>query len=190
MGTLKPTGGSIAINGVPLGELDLETLRKTVGYVPQDAMLFDDTVANNISLWTSTSDEALRAAARRANSLEFIEAMPQGFASPIGDRGVKLSGGQRQRLAIARELLKQPRILVLDEATSALDSESERAIQQSIDGAGRPQTIIVIAHRLSTIRSCEHICVLHGGRIVEEGSFDELWARPGSRFRRCASFRT
>src|SRR4029077_20006333 len=98
--------------------------------------------------------------------------------------GVKLSGGQRQRLAIARELFKQPGILVLDEATSALDSESERAIQQSIDSLAGQLTILIIAHRLSTIRNCQHICVLQDGRIVEQGSFEELWARPGSRFRR------
>jgi len=183
LGTLKPTGGKISFDGVSLSEIDLETLRPQVGYVPQDAMLFDDTVANNISLWTSASEEQIRSAAKRAKC-EFIDAMPEGLESKIGDRGVRLSGGQRQRIAIARELLKNPSILVLDEATSALDSESERAIQQSIDALKGQMTILIIAHRLSTIRNCHHICVLHEGRIVEEGSYDELAARPGSRFQR------
>jgi subfamily B ATP-binding cassette protein MsbA len=184
VGTLKPTSGQITLDGTSLAEFDLETLRPRVGYVPQDAMLFDDTVGNNISLWKPATPEQLRDVARRAKCLEFIESMPQKLASPIGDRGVKLSGGQRQRLAIARELFKSPAILVLDEATSALDSESERAIQHSIESLKGEMTILIIAHRLSTIRNCEHICVLHEGEIVEEGSFDALLARPGSRFAR------
>ena len=184
LGTLKPVAGQITFDGVAQRELDLETLRAQVGYVPQDAMLFDDTVANNISLWSGAPVADIEAAARRAKCSEFIAAMPDGLASKIGDRGVRLSGGQRQRLAIARELLKNPSILVLDEATSALDSESERAIQQSIDALKGQMTILIIAHRLSTIRNCEHVCVLHEGKIVEEGSYDELAARPGSRFQR------
>ncbi len=184
LGTLKPTAGKLTFDGVPLSELDLETVRSHVGYVPQDAMLFDDTVANNITLWTTASEAEIRAAAERAKCSEFIDAMPEGLESRIGDRGVRLSGGQRQRLAIARELLRNPSILVLDEATSALDSESERAIQQSIDALSGQMTILIIAHRLSTIRNCDHICVLHEGRIVEQGSYDELARRAGSRFQR------
>ncbi len=185
LGTLKPVRGQILLDDVPLSEIDLETLRPRVGYVPQEAMLFDDTVANNISLWSpGASDERIRDAARRAKCLEFIDAMPEKLASSIGDRGVRLSGGQRQRLAIARELFKSPNLLVLDEATSALDTESERAIQQSIDSLKGQMTILIIAHRLSTIRNCEHVCVLHEGRIVEQGSYDELLARAGSRFQR------
>jgi subfamily B ATP-binding cassette protein MsbA len=182
LGTLLPTNGDITLNGVRLADLDLETLRPSVGYVPQDALLFDDTIASNITLWTPTTDEALRDAASRAGCLDFIEAMPQGFATPVGDRGAKLSGGQRQRVAIARELLKRPTILVLDEATSSLDSESEQSIRQSIAALGGQMTVIVIAHRLSTIRGYDHICLLHQGRIVEEGSYAELQARPDSRF--------
>src|SRR5262249_13836188 len=167
-----------------LTDIDLETLRRRIGYVPQDAMLFDDTVANNISLWSPATEAAIRDAAARAKCLEFIDAMPAGLATPVGDRGIKLSGGQRQRLAIARELFKQPDILVLDEATSALDSESERAIQQSIDAIKGQMTILIIAHRLSTVRNSDLVCVLNAGRIVEQGSYTELVNRPDSRFRR------
>ncbi len=184
VGTLKPRSGAVKYDGVPLTELDLETLRHHVGYVPQDAMLFDDTVGNNITLWKPARTDDILAAARRAKAAEFIDAMPEKLDSHIGDRGVKLSGGQRQRIAIARELFKNPSILVLDEATSALDTESERAIQNSIDSLKGQMTILIIAHRLSTIRNCEHVCVLHEGRIVETGSYDELLARPGSRFAR------
>jgi ABC-type multidrug transport system fused ATPase/permease subunit len=184
LGTLEPTRGRIAYDGVSLAELDRESLRRQVGYVPQDAMLFDDTLGNNIALWSDASEDEIRAAARRAKSLEFIDAIPEGLASRVGERGIRLSGGQRQRIAIARELLKKPTILVLDEATSALDSESERAIQQSIDELSGQLTILIIAHRLSTIRNCKHVCVLHEGRIVEHGSYDELATRDGSRFQR------
>jgi ABC-type multidrug transport system fused ATPase/permease subunit len=135
-------------------------------------------------MWADVAQPEIAAAARAAKADEFIEAAPGGYASMIGERGVRLSGGQRQRIAIARELLKRPDILVLDEATSALDSESERAIQQSIEALSGQLTILIIAHRLSTIRNCDHVCVLHDGRVVEEGAYDELAARPGSRFQR------
>ncbi len=184
LGTLKPTSGTISYDNVSLAELDLETLRPRVGFVPQDATLFDDTIANNIAMWSDADPASIAEAARAAKASDFIEASPEQYGSNIGDRGVRLSGGQRQRIAIARELMKKPDILVLDEATSALDSESERAIQQSIDGLAGKLTIFIIAHRLSTIRNCEHVCVLHEGRIVEQGSYAELAARPGSRFQR------
>jgi len=148
-------------------------------------VLFDDTVAANIALWSdSYTPDQIRDAAERARCLEFIERMPQQFETPVGDRGVKLSGGQRQRLAIARELVRSPDLLVLDEATSALDSESELAIQQSIDQLKGKVTIIIIAHRLSTIRGADRVYVLSEGKIVEDGGFDELASRPGGTFRR------
>lgn len=184
-GTLRATGGTITMDGSSLATMRLSTLRQHIGYVPQDAVLFDDTVAANIALWSeSYTLDQIRDAALRARCLEFIERMPQQFETPIGDRGVKLSGGQRQRLAIARELLRSPDLLVLDEATSALDSESEAAIQQSIDQLHGKVTIVLIAHRLSTIRGADRVYVLSEGKIVEEGGFDELASRPGGKFRR------
>jgi subfamily B ATP-binding cassette protein MsbA len=183
-GTLRPTSGQILVDGVDLREVDIESYRQRIGYVPQESVLFDDTVANNITMWTSYPEAKVREAARRAKCLDFVTAMPGGFDAEIGDRGVGLSGGQRQRLAIARELLKEPDILVLDEATSALDSESERAIQQSIEELRGEMTILIIAHRLSTVRKADQIYVLFEGEIVEQGPPGELLARPGSRFRR------
>jgi subfamily B ATP-binding cassette protein MsbA len=185
MGTLKASSGTVAVDGTSIADLDLATLRQRIGYVPQDAVLFDDTVAANIALWSDAyTSEQIRAAAERARCLDFVDTMPHGFDTQIGDRGVKLSGGQRQRLAIARELLRDPDLLVLDEATSALDSESELAIQQSIDQLKGRMTIVIIAHRLSTIRGADRVYVLADGKIVEDGGFDELAARPGGRFRR------
>jgi len=184
-GTLRASAGRVLLDDQDIAAMDLATLRTHVGYVPQDAVLFDDTVAANIALWTDRFDHAqIRDAAERARCLEFIEQLPKGFETEIGDRGVKLSGGQRQRIAIARELLRAPALLVLDEATSALDSESERAIQQSIDQLKGKMTIIIIAHRLSTIRGSDRVYVLGQGRIIEQGTFDELAARPQGRFRR------
>ena len=185
MGTLRPTSGKILIDGKNLATIDLATVRARVGYVPQDAVLFDDTIRGNIALWSeSFTQDQIRDAAARAHCLEFIERLPNGFDTPVGDRGVKLSGGQRQRLAIARELIRTPDLLVLDEATSALDSESELAIKKSIDELKGRMTIVIIAHRLSTIRDCDRVHVLGGGRIVEQGGFDELSARPGGHFQR------
>jgi len=184
-GTLRPTQGKITIDGRDLATVDLAQLRQHVGYVPQDAVLFDDSVGANIALWSPQfTDAQIRDAAARARCLEFIEKMPQQFDTPVGDRGVKVSGGQRQRLAIARELIRSPDILVLDEATSALDSESELAIQRSIDQLKGQMTIVIIAHRLSTIRNCDTVYVLGDGKIIEQGGFDELAARPGGHFQR------
>jgi subfamily B ATP-binding cassette protein MsbA len=186
---LKPQQGTVRIDGVRGPEVDLASWRAQIGYVSQETVVFDDTVANNISLWEDDvqADEALRErvcrAAEQAHADHFIEALPEGYQTVVGDRGVRLSGGQRQRLFVARELFKQPNLLILDEATSALDTESERYIQQSIDALKGEVTVVIIAHRLSTIKNVDYVYVLDGGRVVEEGSYDELRSRGHSRFR-------
>jgi subfamily B ATP-binding cassette protein MsbA len=155
-------------------------LRRLIGIVTQDVILFNDTVRANIAYGDdSMPEEAVREAAHAAHAAEFIEALPQGYSTEIGDRGVRLSGGQRQRLAIARAILKNPPILILDEATSALDSESERLVQAAIARLMAGRTALVIAHRLSTVRAADRIVVLDRGRIVEEGSHSELLRRGG-----------
>jgi len=151
-------------------------------------------VANNIALWSCDPEdsrcfERLKKAAADAYCLEFIQSLPEGFATIVGDRGIKLSGGQKQRIAIARELFKQPQLLILDEATSALDTESERAIQRSIDALKGKLTVIIIAHRLSTVQNADIIYVLDKGKIVESGGFEELIRRDGL-FRKMVELQT
>lgn len=172
--------GRILLDGQPIDELNLQDLRRAMGYVSQDTFLTDGTVAENIAYGTTGgSDEAIATAARQSESTEFIERLPLGFATRVGERGQKLSGGQRQRLALARAILKNPPILILDEATSAVDNETEAAIQRSLDVVSRNRTTLVIAHRLSTIRHADCIHLLEGGRIVESGTHEELLARNG-----------
>jgi subfamily B ATP-binding cassette protein MsbA len=169
------TSGAVRIDGVDLRDLTLGSLRRNVGIVSQDTFLFNDTIANNISYGTAAADRtALRKAAEAANAAEFIERLPQGYDTVIGERGVNLSGGQRQRLAIARAIFKNAPILILDEATSHLDTESELAVQQALNNLMSDRTVIVIAHRLSTIRKANKIVVLDRGRIAEVGTHDEL----------------
>ncbi|HTI80244.1 MAG TPA: ABC transporter ATP-binding protein [Acetobacteraceae bacterium] len=173
-------GGSITIDGQDIRDVTQESLRAVMSIVPQDVSLFHRTVLENIRYARPDAPEAdVLAAAEMANCREFIEALPDGFATMVGDRGVKLSGGQRQRLAIARALLKDAPILLLDEATSALDSESERAIQEALDRLMHGRTTIAIAHRLATLKSFDRIIVMDRGRIVDDGPPTELALRPG-----------
>ncbi len=178
----RPTSGRILLDGIALDEIKLTDLRANIALVSQDVMLFNDSVAANIAYGrlASATPAALRRAAAAAHALEFIEAMPQGFDTLIGENGVKLSGGQRQRLAIARALLKDVPILILDEATSALDTESERFVQAALENLMQGRTTLVIAHRLSTIEKADRIVVMEHGRIVEIGSHSELLAKAGA----------
>ena len=170
--------GEILLDDVPLKELKLENLREQISLVSQDIVLFNDTVVNNIAYGSLSehSEEEIIAAAKAAHALEFIEAMPNGFQTMVGDKGVLLSGGQRQRIAIARALLKDSPIIILDEATSALDTESERYIQDALGALMKSRTTLVIAHRLSTVENADKILVMRDGRIVESGSHAELLA--------------
>ncbi len=175
-----PTQGHILVDGVDLKDLDVYSLRKNMAIVSQDTFIFNTSVWNNIAYGTLNATEAeIKEAARLANALEFVEHMPQGFDTQLGDRGVRLSGGQRQRIAIARALLRDPQILILDEATSALDSVSERLIQESLEKLSVGRTVIAIAHRLSTIAKADKVVVLEGGYIVEQGKYQDLLKQRG-----------
>nr|WP_199316700.1 heterocyst formation ABC transporter subunit HepA [Chroococcidiopsis sp. [FACHB-1243]] len=175
-----PTKGKILIDGVDLQDFDINTLRRKIAMVSQDTFIFNTSVRNNIAYAMEDVDEAaIQKAAQLANALEFIQNLPEGFDTQLGDRGVRLSGGQRQRIAIARALLRNPEILILDEATSALDSEAERLIQESIEQLAVGRTVIAIAHRLSTIVRADKVVVLEQGRIVEQGTYKELLERRG-----------
>lgn len=175
-----PTQGKILIDGVDLREFDINSVRRRLAVVSQDTFIFNTSVRNNIAYALEEVDEAaIREAARLANALEFIEDMPEGFETQLGDRGVRLSGGQRQRIAIARALLRNPEILILDEATSALDSVSERLIQESLEKLSVGRTVIAIAHRLSTIVRADKVVVLEQGHLVEQGTYEELLQQRG-----------
>ena len=175
-----PTEGRVEAEGQDLREVTLESLRSQIGLVPQETILFGGTIKENIQYGrVEASDEEVVAAARAANAHDFIMALPKGYDTDVGERAVRLSGGQRQRIAIARAVLKDPRILILDEATSSLDAESEVLVQEALDRLMRGRTTIVIAHRLSTIRSAHRILVLSEGEIVEQGGHEELLALDG-----------
>ena len=170
-----PINGKITIDGVDIRDVKAHDLRALMGNVNQEAILFNDTFYNNITFGVEHATmEEVRNAARIANADDFIMATPDQYETTIGDRGSRLSGGQRQRISIARAILKNPPILILDEATSALDTESEKLVQEALENLMRDRTTIVVAHRLSTIRNADVICVLHNGKIVEQGTHTEL----------------
>ena len=183
-GLLEPQAGVVLINGRPIKEFGISAWRERIGYVTQEPVIFDDTVKNNISLWDNrdgaTVDAGVRKAGEAADCLGFIGRLSNGFDTVVGDRGLKLSGGQRQRLFLARELFKEPALLILDEATSALDPETERTVQEAVDRMRGKATILVIAHRLSTVRNADMVYVLDRGRVVESGKYHELMKREGS----------
>jgi subfamily B ATP-binding cassette protein MsbA len=175
-----PTAGRVLIDGVDIQSFTLASLRAQIGIVSQDVVLFDDTVLNNIAFGKPHATEAeVVQAAKLAYAHEFVERLPQGYQTMVGEKGVKLSGGERQRLAIARAILRDPPLLILDEATSALDTESERVVQLALSNLMEHRTTLVIAHRLSTIQRADRIVVLHRGAIVEIGTHDELLIQGG-----------
>jgi len=175
-----PNEGTVLLDGVPLRNLSFEQLRHAVGYVFQETFLFPGTVADNIRFGRlDATEEELSKAARAAYATEFIERLPDGFDTQIGERGMKLSGGQKQRIAIARLFLKNPTVLLLDEATSALDNVSEREVQKALMNLMEGRTTITVAHRLSTVMHADRIVVIKDGTVAEEGTYSELIAMQG-----------
>lgn len=180
LGFVRPTSGRILLDGADMQDLDLRTVRRFVSVVPQESVLFEGTIRENIAYGLDdATDDRLRAALRDANAAEFVDTLPDGWNTVVGERGARLSGGQRQRLAIARALVRDPRILLLDEATSALDPESEDLVKEALNRLMAGRTTLVVAHRLSTVRQADRIVVLEHGRIVEAGAHDALLAASG-----------
>jgi ATP-binding cassette subfamily B protein len=180
LGFVRPTSGRILLDGVDMQSLDLRTVRRHISVVPQESVLFEGTIRENVAYGLPTArDHDITDALQAANALEFVRDLPDGWETRVGQRGARLSGGQRQRLAIARALIRDPRILLLDEATSALDAESEESVKDALGRLMRGRTTLVVAHRLSTIRQADRILVLEDGQIVEAGSHDELVAHRG-----------
>ncbi|MFJ1807177.1 MULTISPECIES: ABC transporter ATP-binding protein [unclassified Streptomyces] len=181
IGFIRPTSGRVLLDGTDMNSLDLRTYRRFVSVVPQESILFDGTIRENVAygMEDEADEETVRAALRDANALEFVDRLPNGLHTLVGERGARLSGGQKQRLAIARALIRDPKVLVLDEATSALDTRSEALVQQALARLLRGRTTFVVAHRLSTVRGADRIVVMGEGRILETGTHDELLRRGG-----------
>jgi ATP-binding cassette subfamily B protein len=187
IGFLRPTAGRILLDGVDMESLDLRSYRRFLSVVPQESILFEGTIRDNVTYGLDDVPEhVVRQALADANALEFIDRLPTGLDTVVGERGARLSGGQKQRLAIARALIRDPRVLVLDEATSALDTKSEALVQQALARLVHGRTVFVVAHRLSTIRNADRIVVMEDGRIAEIGSHDEL-LRSGGLYARAQS---
>jgi ATP-binding cassette, subfamily B, bacterial len=190
VGFIRPTEGAVLLDGVDMEELDLRTFRTRVSIVPQEPVLFEGSIRDNVAYGMGDVDEArLRRALDGANALDFVQELPQRLDTVVGERGARLSGGQRQRLAIARALIRDPRVLLLDEATSALDPESERLVRDALQRLMRGRTTLIVAHRLSTVRAADEIVVLDHGRVAERGTHDELLAA-GGRYARMHDLQT
>ena len=180
-GILRPTAGTVSVGGVPYDRIDQTKLREGIGYVTQESLIFNDTVQNNVSLWDEGNGSLMKVkpAVKTAHAADFVEDLPHAYDTLLGDNGMKISGGQRQRVSIARELYKDARFIIFDEGTSALDTKSEQIIQKNIDKLRDSTTLVLIAHRLSTVRNCDMIFVLEGGRIIEQGTYDYMYAIGG-----------
>jgi ATP-binding cassette subfamily B protein len=177
MGLLTPTEGELLVDGHSIKGNRLRAWQRSIAHVPQNIYLSDATLAENIAFgvpFEAIDHVRLKHAARQAQIAEFIESSPQGYQAYVGERGIRLSGGQRQRIGIARALYKQASVLVFDEATSALDNATEQSVMDAIEGLGRHLTIVLIAHRLTTIRSCDIVVLLEHGRVVSQGTYDQL----------------
>jgi ATP-binding cassette, subfamily B (MDR/TAP), member 1 len=182
-----PTSGRISLNGEDISKLSPRRYRDYMSLVQQEPTLYQGSVRENISLGLQQdpSEKEVLEACRKANALDFVQSLPEGLATPCGSKGLQFSGGQRQRIAIARALIRNPRLLLLDEATSALDTQSERIVQKTLDEAASSRTTIAVAHRLSTIRHADVIFVFAGGKVAEMGTHEELQRRRGRYFEMC-----
>jgi ATP-binding cassette subfamily B (MDR/TAP) protein 1 len=182
-----PTSGAIHFDGKDISTFSPRLYRQNISLVQQEPTLYSGSISENVSvgLETEATEEQILTACRQANALEFVDSLPEGLATPCGNRGLQFSGGQKQRIAIARALIRKPRLLLLDEATSALDTQSERIVQEALDQAKEGRTTIAVAHRLSTIKGADAIFVFGDGRVVEQGTHEELLAKRGRYYDMC-----